>query len=327
MKTRLHIEKKSWPLKEPFKISRGTHTTAEVIVVRLESAGAVGLGEAVGVDYHGETPDSMIAQIESIRPRIEDGLDRASLQPLLPAGGARNAVDAALWDLDARRTGVRAWQRAGVPSGGPVSTAITIGIRDLDGYTRSALALADHPWIKVKVAADDPIAAVAAVHAAAPQAKLVVDPNQAWQVADLRELVPRLAELGVCLLEQPVPVDGDDDLIGYRSSIPICADEAADTVADLPHLIGRYQFVNIKLDKTGGLTEALGFARAAQEAGLRLMVGCMVGGSVAMAPSMILGQLCDVCDLDGPMLQAEDWPGGIVYDRGVMTPPWPQFWG
>lgn len=325
--TRLHIEKKSWPLKEPFTISRGTETSSDVIIVRLESDGVVAHGEAVGVDYHGETLDGMIAQLESIRGQIESGIDRDTLQPLLPAGGARNAIDAALWDLEAKRTGVRAWQRAGVPSGGPITTAITIGIRDLDGYARSARALADHPWIKIKVAQNAPLDAIATVHREAPNAKLVVDPNQAWSVAELRELAPRLVELGVSLLEQPVPIDGDDDLISYTSPIPICADEAANTVADLPHLVGRYQFVNIKLDKTGGLTEALKFARASQDAGLRLMVGCMVGGSVAMAPSMILGQLCDVCDLDGPVLQAEDWPGGIVYDKGVMTPPWPHFWG
>lgn len=323
----LHIEKKSWPLKEPFTISRGTQTTSDVVIVRLESDGAIAHGEAVGVDYHGETLDSIIEQIESIRPQLEAGLDRPTLLELLPAGGARNAVDGALWDLEAKRTGIRAWQAAGLSHGSAIVSAITIGIRSLDGYARSARALAGHPWIKVKVSREDPLAAIAAVHAEAPNAKLIVDPNQAWSVAELRELAPRLAELGVHLLEQPVPVDGDHDLIDYDCPILICADEAANTVDDLPHLIGRYDFINIKLDKTGGLTAALELALASQRAGLRLMVGCMVGGSIAMAPAMVLGQMCEVCDLDGPQLQAEDWLGGIVYDMGVMQPPWPELWG
>lgn len=323
----LRIEKKSWPLKEPFVISRGAHYTADMVVVRLESEGHTGVGEAAGVDYHGETLDSIIGQIESVRAQIEAGTDRQALLQLLPAGGARNVVDGALWDLEAKRTGVRAWQRAGVPQGGPIISAITIGIRDLDGYRRSARALANHPWIKIKVAQEAPLEAIAAVRAEAPGAKLVVDPNQAWSVAELRELAPRLVELGVNLLEQPVPVDGDHDLIDFRSPIPVCADEAIDTVDDLPHLKGRYDFINIKLDKVGGLTAALELARAAQQEGFKLMVGCMAGGSIAMAPGMILGQLCEVVDLDGPMLQSEDWPGGIVYRDGVMQPPWPELWG
>jgi L-alanine-DL-glutamate epimerase-like enolase superfamily enzyme len=327
MTRKLIIGRISWPLKEPFVISRGVQTTSDVVVVRLEQDDLAGLGEAVGVEYHGETLGGLEAQILSVKKAIENGADRQQLLELLPAGGARNALDAALWDLEAKLTGVRVWQRAGVGSGGPVTSAITIGIRELDAYEKTARALSAYPWIKVKVAAQSPLEAIAAVRAGAPKARLVVDPNQAWSVAQLREHAPRLLELGVDLLEQPVPVDGDHDLIDYRCPIPICADEAVDTVADLAHLEGRYDFINIKLDKTGGLTEALVLADAARARGFRLMVGCMVGGSVAMAPSMVLGQLCEVCDLDGPLLQAEDWVGGIVYDNGVMTPPWPCFWG
>ncbi len=327
MTCKLHIEKKSWRMKEPFTIARGTHYTSDMVVVRLEAEGKTGIGEAAGVDYHGETPDGIVEQIESVRAQIEAGADRQALLQLLPAGGARNAVDGALWDLEAKRTGVRAWQRAGVPQGGPITTAITIGIRDLEGYRRSARALANHPWIKIKVAQDAPMEAIAAVRAEAPNARFVVDPNQAWSVAEMRELMPRLVELGVSLLEQPVPVGGDHDLIDFSSPIPVCADEAVDTVDDLPHLKGRYDFINIKLDKVGGLTAALELARAAQNEGFKLMVGCMAGGSIAMAPGMVLGQLCEVVDLDGPMLQSEDWPGGIVYRDGVMQPPWPDLWG
>ncbi len=327
MKRSLSISRISWPLKEPFVISRSVHTSSDVVVVQLCENGVTGLGEAVGVDYHGETPASLQIQIESIRPQIETGIDRTQLLDLLPAGGARNAVDAALWDLEAKLTGVRAWERAGVGNGGPLVTTQTIGIRDLEGYERRARELAAYAWLKVKVAAEHPLECIAAVRRGAPDARLVVDPNQAWTVDQLREYAPRLVELGVALLEQPVPVDGDHALIDYRCPIPICADEAVDTVDQLPHLRGRYDFINIKLDKTGGLTCALELARAAQAQGFRLMVGCMVGGSIAMAPSMVLGELCEVCDLDGPLLQAKDWEGGIAYHNGVMQPPWPQLWG
>lgn len=323
----LQTSLRSWPLKEPFAISRGVQTTSDVVVAEISQDGKTGMGEAVGVDYAGETPTGLRAQIESVRSAIEDGADRQQLLKLLPAGGARNALDGALWDLEAKLTGTRAWQRAGVPSGGPITSAFTIGIRALDAYESKARELRAYRWIKIKVDAEDPLACVAAVRRGAPDAQLVVDPNQAWSVPQLREFAPRLAELGVYLLEQPVAVDADDALIDFDSPVPICADEAVNTIEDLAHLRGRYDFINIKLDKTGGLTTALELAQAATAQGFRLMVGCMVGGSVAMAASMVLGELCEVCDLDGPLLQAEDWPGGIVYNNGVMSPPWPQFWG
>ncbi len=323
----LNIGLISWPLKEPFSISRGVQTTSEVIVVQLREQGSIGLGEAVGVDYHGETLAKLQAQIEGVKDQVEAGIDRRRLLELLPAGGARNALDGALWDLEAKLSGVRAWERAGVGRGGTVTSAITIGIRDLDGYAIRARALSAYPWIKIKVAEHEPLAAIAAVRRNAPDAKLIVDPNQAWSVDQLRQYAAGLVDLGVDLLEQPVPVDGDHALIDYDCPVAICADEAVDTVDDLPHLRGRYDFINIKLDKTGGLTAALDLANAAKQDGFRLMVGCMVGGSVAMAPSMVLGEMCEVCDLDGPLLQAEDWKDGIVYQNGVMQPPWPQFWG
>ncbi|MBY8822423.1 N-acetyl-D-Glu racemase DgcA [Sphingomonas colocasiae] len=327
MTRKLDVQPISWPLKEPFAISRGVQTTSEVVVVRLHEQGVLALGEAAGVDYHGETPESMQAQIEAVRGEIEAGAGRQDLLSLLPPGGARNALDGALWDLEAKLGGTRAWEKAGVGSGGPITTAITIGIRDIAGYEARARELHRYPWIKIKVAADDPIACIEAVHRGAPSSRLVVDPNQAWSVEQLKTFAPHLAGLGVALLEQPVPVDGDDGLIDFASPVPICADEAIDTVADLPHLKGRYDFVNIKLDKTGGLTAALELARAAQDQGFKLMVGCMVGGSVAMAPAMILGQICEIRDLDGPLLQSRDWDNGIVYEDGAMTPPWPDFWG
>jgi L-alanine-DL-glutamate epimerase-like enolase superfamily enzyme len=323
----LEISFKSWPLSEPFAIARGVQTTSEVIVVHLRSASAVGRGEAAGVDYHGETPETMRAQIESIRKHIEADVGRRDLLNLLPAGGARNAVDAALWDLEAKLTGRTVWQLAGIEPKRAIASAITIGIRSVDAYAERARALADYTWIKVKVAADQPLEAVAAVRRAAPDARLIVDPNQAWTTSELMAYSAELVRLRVDLLEQPVAATADAGLADIDCPIPICADEAADTMADLPQLLGRYDFVNIKLDKTGGLTAALDFANTAREAGLRLMVGCMVGGSIAMAPAMVLAQLCEVCDLDGPLLQAQDWPNGIEYTHGVMSLPSRELWG
>lgn len=327
MKYQLSIQTRVWPLREPFVISRSSHTTCEVIVVQLAAAGHVGRGEAVGVDYHGETIDSMRAQIESVRSVIERGIDRRELLQILPAGGARNAVDAALWDLEAKRSATSVWTLAGIAQPRTISTCETIGIRSIAEYEARARALSRYEWIKVKVSDERPLEAVEAVRRGAPNARLVVDANQAWSVQTLQKLAPPLAELRVDLLEQPVPVDADAPLANLDLPVAVCADEPANTVEDLPRLIDRYDFVNIKLDKSGGLTAALDFAHAARAAGMQLMVGCMVGGSVAMAPGMVLAQLCEIADLDGPLLQAEDWPDGIVYRDGVMSLPSRKLWG
>ncbi|HEY0686462.1 MAG TPA: N-acetyl-D-Glu racemase DgcA [Steroidobacter sp.] len=325
---KLTVQKKFWPLREPFVIARGTYTTSEVIVVELQDAQLVGRGEAAGVDYHGETLDSMLAQLEAVRAEIEAGITRAELLKVLPIGGARNAVDAALWDLEAKRTGRRAWDLAGIGNTREIASALTIGIRPVEAYEKAARELAYYRWLKIKVNNEHPLECVQAVRRGAPNSRLIVDANQAWDVKTLYALGPRLAELRVDLLEQPVPVDGDDDLEAERSPIPVCADEAIDSIDDLARLKSRYDFVNIKLDKTGGLTAALELANAARAAGMRLMVGCMVTGSLGMAPGMVLAQLCEVVDLDGPLLQAEDWPNAIQYDRtGVMSWPSPALWG
>ena len=327
MKQKLILESRSWRLKEPFVIARGTRTVANSIVVLLEAGGHVGRGEATGVPYRGETPESMSAQIEQVRGAIETGITRHELPGLLPAGGARNAVDAALWDLQAKQTGIRVWMQAGVPSGEPVQSAITLGIRTPEAFEKSARALADHPWIKIKVDRRDPLAAVAAVRRGAPHARLIVDANQSWDLVDLARFAPALLEYKVDLLEQPLAAGSDEGLTKDLSPIPVCADESVNTLDDLPRLVGRYDFINIKLDKAGGLTNALQLAPAAQRLGFRLMSGCMVGASLAMAPAMVLAQRCEINDLDGAFLLAEDWPGGIVYERGYMQPPWPAFWG
>lgn len=325
---KLTVQKKSWPLREPFVIARATYTSSAVIIVELQDGQLIGRGEAAGVDYHGETPDSMLAQLEAVRSKIESGITRSELLKVLPIGGARNAVDAALWDLEAKRTGRRAWDLAGVGNTREVASAMTIGIRTIEGYEKAARALAHYRWIKIKVSGEDPLACVQAVRRGAPNSRLIVDANQAWDVPTLYSLGPKLAELRVDLLEQPVPVGGDDALEVGRSPIPVCADEAIDTIDDLQRLKSRYEFVNIKLDKTGGLTAALELAHAARAEGMRLMVGCMVTGSIGMAPGMVLAQLCEVVDLDGPLLQAEDWADPIRYDRtGVMTWPSVALWG
>ena len=324
---KLSINTRVWPLREPFVISRSSQTTCEVIVVHLAADGHIGRGEAVGVDYHGETIASMREQVESVRSMIERGIDRRKLLEILPAGGARNALDAALWDLEAKRSDTSVWELAGIARPRTISTCETIGIRSLAEYEARARALARYEWIKIKVSDDKPLEAVAAVRRGAPTARLVVDANQAWSVETLQKLAPALAQLRVDLLEQPVRVTDDAPLARLDLPVPVCADEPANTVEDLPRLVDRYDFVNIKLDKSGGLTAALDFAHAARAAGMRLMVGCMVGGSLAMAPAMVVAQLCEIADLDGPLLQAEDWPDGIEYRDGVMSLPSRKLWG
>lgn len=327
MKLQLTVQSRSWRLKEPFVIARGSRTASHVIVVELKTDGHTGRGEAHGVAYSGETQDSMTAQIEQVRTVIESGITRIELLTLLPAGGARNAIDAALWDLQAKQTGTRVWTRAGVRSGNPVESAVTIGIRSPEAYEATARKLAEYPWIKIKVDRNDPIAAVAAVRVGAPSSRLIVDANQSWDLDDLARFAPALLEYNVDLLEQPLAAGKDENLSKHWSAIPLCADESLNTIDDLPRLIGRYDFVNIKLDKCGGLTTALELARTAQRSGFRLMSGCMVSSSLAMAPAMVLAQLCEINDLDGAFLLAEDWPGGITYERGSMQTPWPAFWG
>lgn len=323
----LRARSHAWRLKEPFAIARGVRDQARVAIVELHEGEHVGRGEAGGVAYRGETVESMLAQIESVRAALEAGCGRQDLPGLLPPGGARHALDAALWDLEAKRSGVPAWRAAGAARWQPVASAVTIGIRSPEAYAQAARERAQFPWLKVKVAREDPVAAVAAVRRGAPQARLIVDANQSWSLDDLRAHAPALQALAVDLLEQPLAAGADAGLADYACPVPLCADESLSTLDDLPALVGRYQFVNIKLDKAGGLTPALVLAAEARRRGLRLMVGCMLGGSVSVAPAMVLAQQCEVCDLDGPWLQAEDWPHGIVYTQGLMSPPVPELWG
>lgn len=317
----------TWPLRSPFRISRGTATCARVLVVQIDDRGARGRGEAAGVDYEGETPESMLAQIGRVQAVIELGIERVDLPDLLPAGGARNALDCALWDLEAKRSGVPAWKAAGVATMAPLTTAYTIGIGTLRDTEAKAAAARDCELLKLKVDADQHVQMVEAVHRRCPASRLIVDPNQAWTIELLQELAPRLAQHGVVLVEQPLPREADDALRGYRAPLPIAADESCTDRGSLASLKGKYHFVNIKLDKCGGLSEGLALAREAHARGFGLMVGCMLGSSLAMAPAAVIAQLCRFVDLDGPLLQAGDHVPPIRYERGIMSVPSRELWG
>lgn len=318
----------AWEMNEPFRIARGEMTHVEGIVVSItDGNGHQGRGEAYGIDYEGETTVSMLQQIEQVRERLLADPARETLLNLLPHGGARCALDCALWDLEAKRSGVAAWRRAGLESWGPIVTAYTIGMRPLHELATAVASRADYPLLKIKVNAENPVETVRIVHTAAPRTRLIVDANQSWSFEALERYAPACRKLGVVLLEQPIAADADDALLRYDSPIPICADEAVHVAADLPRVVGKYNVVNIKLDKSGGLTAALELARAALQKGLRLMVGCMAGSSLAMAPAVIVAQLCDFVDLDGPLLQRLDWPHGIEYSNGTMSPPEAPLWG
>jgi L-alanine-DL-glutamate epimerase-like enolase superfamily enzyme len=325
---KLEVEVQAWPLKEPFEISRGVETQASTLLVTLtDGQGARGRGEACGVTYNGETPETMAVAIESVRGAITRGLSRMDLSTLLPAGGARAALDAALWDLEAKQSGIPAWRAAGLPRIEPVTTVFTIGIRDLGAYEETARAWAHFPTLKVKVGEDDPIAAIDAVLRGAPNARLIVDTNQAWTCDRLKDLAPDLLTRNVVLLEQPIPAGDVDGLAGYRCPIPLVADEAVQSRRDIERVSAIYDFVNIKLDKTGGLTEALLLADDAEKAGMALMVGCMLGTSLSVAPAFVLAQRCRFVDIDCPLLLERDIEGGLVFEGARVQPPLATLWG
>ena len=313
---------------EPFAIARSVQLDQPTLQISLtDQDGLVGRGEACGVPYAGETPETMAAQIQSMAQIFVTGSSRQELLSCLPAGGARHAVDAALWDLEAKQTSRSVFDIAGLPPG-PVVSARTIGIRSIEAYGATALKLRDYAVLKVKVNSDDPLTAIRAVRKAVPSPKLIVDPNQSWSVDLLKRLAPELSALGVVLIEQPIAVGAEVELDGWQSPVPLCADELIDDVDDLDSALGRYQVVNIKLDKSGGLTAALKLADVATERGFGLMVGCMAGSSLSMAPAMVLAQRCEFVDLDGPLLQSEDCIPGLIYESGrVEKPHVPQLWG
>ncbi|KZE15910.1 MULTISPECIES: N-acetyl-D-Glu racemase DgcA [Sphingomonas] len=314
-------------LSTPFRISRGVKTAADVVTVTLREGGTIGRGEAVPYARYGETIEDTIAAIRAIAPALADGAGRQDLAALLPAGAARNAVDCALWDLEARLAGTTVAALAGLDEPVALPSAITIGLDTPDAMARAAAKVATVPLLKVKVDRTDPAAQIAAIRSVAPLPRLIVDPNESWTIDTLRSLRERLIEWRVDLLEQPLPAGEDHDLATFDSPVPIAADEALHTAADLDRLAGRYDVVNIKLDKTGGLTEALVLAGRAHAKGFGLMVGCMVCSSLGIAPAMQLGGRASFVDLDGPLWLSEDRAGGVTDHEGMLSPATPGFWG
>lgn len=324
---RLTVTGDAFPLARPFRISRGVKTVAEVVTVSLEQDGVTGRGEGVPYPRYGESVEGALAAIEGVRCAVEEGATRAELQSLMPAGAARNAVDCAMWDLEARRSGVSVGEALATPACERMPTAMTIGIDTPHAMAEAARPLADVPLLKVKVDREQVEARLRGVRGVAPDPRLILDPNESWTVADVEQLMPLLVELRVDLLEQPVPAGEDDGLAGLSPAVPIAADEAMHTRADLDRLAGRYQVINIKLDKTGGLTEALALAEAAQARGFGLMMGCMISTSLSIAPAWHLAARSGFTDLDGPLWLARDRDGGFVGDRGTLRPAAPGFWG
>lgn len=317
-----------WEMIEPFEISREVITGQPVLWVHLSDGhGHVGQAEAAGVDYAGETPQTMAEQIAGLLPRLSDDLTGQDLLAMLPAGGARNALDCALWDLRAKQSGVPVWRAAGLAALKPVTTAFTIGLGDETTTRRKARAARPYPLLKLKVDSQRHLDMVRWVRAEHPAARIVVDANQAWTLALLKDLLPQLAQLGVEMVEQPLPCGTDALLDGFKGELPLAADESCTDRASLAELVGRYQFINIKLDKCGGLTEALAMAGEATKYGLGLMVGNMCGTSLAMAPAFLVAQACQYVDLDGPLLQKLDRDCPMIYRDGVIAPPLPALWG
>lgn len=327
MSRRVSVHLENWMARIPFRISRHTWDDFPCVVCEIEEDGHVGRGEALGVYYLGETAQSMLARIEGVASDLAKGADRRELLELLPPGGARCAVDSALWDLEARLTGVSAWERAGVAPA-PVETVFTIGLEaEPEDMAERASAAGHLDLFKVKLNSDRPIERIAAIRAARPEARLVVDVNEGWEFAQLRDVAPALAELGVSMIEQPLRRGHDQPLDGFESPLPLCADESCQHLGDLAQVAGRYRMINIKLDKCGGLTHGLEMIRAARKLGLGIMVGCMGGTSLCMAPMHVLAQLADFVDIDGPLLLRNDRAGGLVYRRGIVTLPESPFWG
>jgi L-alanine-DL-glutamate epimerase-like enolase superfamily enzyme len=325
MKLSMHIER--WPTVRPFRISGKTWDHFESVVVELEQNGVIGRGEALGVYYLDETAETMFAQISQKSEAIKSDISRGTLQGLLPAGGARNAVDCALWDLEAKSTARSIWDLCGVTPK-KLETVFTIGIEETpQQMAAKAAAASAYGLLKVKLDGNRPAERLEAIRQARPDARIVVDANQGWSFNQLVQLAPICANLGVQMIEQPLRRGNDAELDHYDSPVPLCADESCLHLDELEHAAARYQWINIKLDKTGGLTHALTLAQAARDQGLKLMVGSMGGSSLAMAPAFVIGCLADLVDIDGPLLQQFDRLPGLEYNGGRVSAFKPAVWG
>ncbi|WP_128254848.1 N-acetyl-D-Glu racemase DgcA [Falsirhodobacter deserti] len=313
----------TFPLAQVFTISRGSRTETRVITVKITRGGITGWGECLPYARYDETLDSVADQIAT----LPDNVTRAQLQGLLPAGAARNAVDCALWDLEAKATGKRVWELAGLSAPGPEITAYTLSLDTPENMRAAAAKNAHRPLLKIKLGTEGDMPRLEAVRAGAPNTKIIVDANEGWTAEVYSDLAPHLVRMGVALVEQPLPAGKDDMLAEIARPLPVCADESCHNRASLPHLKGKYDVINIKLDKTGGLTEALDLKRAALAEGYGLMVGCMVGTSLAMAPALLVAQGALVTDLDGPLLLAEDRMHPLTFDQAGVHPSDAKLWG
>ena len=338
--TRFSVRSESFPLAQTFTISRGAKTTADVVVVELSRDGCVGRGECVPYPRYNESVAGTIDALESLRPQVEAELDgstersrrslaevRTALQRALPPGAARNALDCALWDLEAKLSGRPVYELAGLAAPRPIATAYTLSLDDPEVMGRAAAQHAGRPLLKIKLAGRDDLDRVAAIRANAPASTLIVDANEGWSADQVEPLSAELARLGVALIEQPLPAAQDALLAEFEHPVPFCADESCHTAADLAELAARYECVNLKLDKTGGFSEGLRLAAEARTCGLDLMVGCMIATSLAMAPAVLLAQQARFVDLDGPLLLQKDRERGLHYEGSLLHPPHPQLWG
>jgi len=323
----LEAQIERWPIAGVFTIARGSKTEAVVVTVEIAENGVVGRGEGTPYLRNGETPESVMAEIEAARGFVEAGGDLAGLQTAMRAGAARNAVDCALWDLTAKREGRPAYAATGLKRLEPLKTAYTLSLAAPDVMAEQARANARRPLLKLKIGGPDDLDRVQAVRDAAPKCRLIVDANEGLTLDDLIRLAPEFAKLGVKLIEQPLKAREDEALEGYACPVPLCADESLHTREELALCARRYQVANIKLDKTGGLTEALALKAEALAAGMQIMVGCMVSTSLAMAPAMIVAQGAEFVDLDGPLLLARDRTPGLTYIGSMIEPPPPALWG
>jgi L-alanine-DL-glutamate epimerase-like enolase superfamily enzyme len=310
-------------LAQTFTISRGSRTEAKVLSVTVTREGVTGRGECVPYARYGETLESVTGQIEG----LPEGIGRADLQGALPAGAARNAVDCALWDWEAKRAGVRVWELAGLPAPRPVTSAYTLSLDTPDNMRAAAANHAARPLLKIKLGTPDDMARLEAVRAGAPASRIIVDANEGWTAEVYADLAPHLLRLGVEMVEQPLPAEEDGMLSEIARPLPVCADESCHDRASLPGLRGKYDMVNIKLDKTGGLTEALALKAAAEAEGYAVMVGCMVGSSLAMAPAVLVAQGAAIVDLDGPLLLAEDRDPPLRFEGSILHPAPAALWG
>jgi L-Ala-D/L-Glu epimerase len=316
-----------WPIAGSFTISRGAKTEAVTVVAEISRGGHTGRGECVPYARYGESPEATLAALEAMREPLRRGLDRQALQAAMPAGAARNALDCALLDLEAKIRDVRVWELLGRPAPRPCTSAYTISLGTPEAMAAATAKAAHLPLLKIKLGGDGDGDRIAAVRKSAPESELIVDANEAWTAANLEQNLAECAELGVTLVEQPLPAGQDQALARIRRPLAVCADESVHDRASLEGLRDRYDAVNIKLDKTGGLTEALAMADAAQALGFEIMIGCMVATSLAMAPAMLLAQQARFVDLDGPLLLARDRDHGLRYDGSTVYPPDAALWG